>query len=57
MDITWYGLSCFRITERGRLTVITDPFAENIGLGAPKLKGDIVTISHDETGHNYLDAV
>ena len=25
MDITWYGNSCFRITERGHTTVLTDP--------------------------------
>lgn len=57
MDITWYGHSCFRITERSQVTVVTDPFADKIGLEAPKLKGDIVTISHDEPGHNNLDAV
>ncbi len=26
MDIIWYGLSCFRLTERGLATVVTDPF-------------------------------
>jgi L-ascorbate metabolism protein UlaG (beta-lactamase superfamily) len=57
LDITWYGHSCFRITERSQVTVVTDPFADKIGLEAPKLKGDIVTISHDEPGHNNLDAV
>lgn len=57
MDIVWYGLSCFRIAERNKLTVVTDPFADNIGIPAPKLKGDIVTISHDESGHNNVEAV
>lgn len=57
MDITWYGLSCFRLAERGRITVITDPFSDSIGIPSPKLKGDIVTISHDVPGHNYIDAV
>lgn len=57
MDITWYGHSCFRITERNRLTVVTDPFSEQIGLPVPKLKGDVVTISHQEPGHNNADAV
>lgn len=57
MDIVWYGLSCFRIAERNKLSVVTDPFADNIGLPAPKLKGDIVTISHDEAGHNNVEAV
>lgn len=57
MDITWYGHSCFRITERGQITVVTDPFSESIGLPAPKLKGDVVTVSHDAQGHNYYEAV
>jgi L-ascorbate metabolism protein UlaG (beta-lactamase superfamily) len=57
LEITWYGLSCFRLIERGRVTSITDPFADSIGIPSPKLKGDIVTISHDEAGHNFLEAV
>jgi L-ascorbate metabolism protein UlaG (beta-lactamase superfamily) len=57
LDITWYGLSCFRITERNRLSVVTDPFGAKIGLPVPKLKAEIVSISHDEAGHNNLEAV
>lgn len=57
MEITWYGLSCFRITERNFATVVTDPFQSSIGLQVPKLKGDIVTQSHDATGHNNIAAV
>jgi L-ascorbate metabolism protein UlaG (beta-lactamase superfamily) len=57
MDITWYGLSCFRMSERGMATVVTDPFAPEYGLPSLKLKADIVTISHDAPGHNYLKGV
>lgn len=57
MEITWYGHSCFRVTERNRISVVTDPFADSIGLPAPKLKADVVTISHQEPGHNNLQAV
>jgi L-ascorbate metabolism protein UlaG (beta-lactamase superfamily) len=57
MDITWYGLSCFRMSERGMATVVTDPYAPDFGLPALKLKADIVTISHDAPGHNYLKGV
>lgn len=57
MDISWYGHSCFRITERGQITVITDPYADDIGLTPLKLKGDVVTVSHDQPGHNNVDAV
>jgi L-ascorbate metabolism protein UlaG (beta-lactamase superfamily) len=57
VDITWYGHSCFRISERGKMSTITDPFSEQIGLPLPKLKGDVVTVSHNASGHNHFDAV
>lgn len=57
LEIIWYGLSCFRLSERGRITVITDPFSDSIGIPSPKLKGDLVTISHDVPGHNFVDAI
>jgi L-ascorbate metabolism protein UlaG (beta-lactamase superfamily) len=57
LDITWYGHSCFRITERGNVSIVTDPYSAQIGLEPPKLKGDVVTISHNAPGHNNLDAV
>jgi len=58
MEITWYGHSCFRLTERNMATVVTDPFdSEVVGYEPLKLKADIVTVSHDAPGHNYLTAV
>lgn len=57
MDITWYGHSCFRLVERGRATIVTDPFGESLGYELPKLKGDIVTISHQAPGHAHVSAV
>jgi L-ascorbate metabolism protein UlaG (beta-lactamase superfamily) len=58
MEITWYGQSCFRLTERGMATVVTDPFDHKaIGYGPLKLKADIVTVSHDAPGHNNTEAV
>jgi L-ascorbate metabolism protein UlaG (beta-lactamase superfamily) len=58
MEITWYGLSCFRLTERGLATVVTDPFDSNVaGFSPLKLRADIVTVSHDASGHNYVSAV
>lgn len=57
MEITWYGQSCFRITERGRVAVVTDPFGDDLGLPPLKLKADVVTISHDSPGHSALDAI
>lgn len=57
MDITWYGLSCFRLTERGRISIVTDPYDPEVGLPALNLKGDIVTVSYDSPRHNYTKAV
>lgn len=58
MEITWYGLSCFRLTERGLATVVTDPFDSlAVGYESLKLRADIVTISHDAPGHNFTSGV
>jgi L-ascorbate metabolism protein UlaG (beta-lactamase superfamily) len=56
MDITWYGLSCFRIREGG-ITVVCDPYDRTLGLQLPKLRADIVTLSHEQPGHNSVDRV
>lgn len=58
MEITWYGHSCFRLTERSMATVVTDPYDHAlIGYDSLKLKADIVTVSHDASGHNNVNAV
>jgi L-ascorbate metabolism protein UlaG (beta-lactamase superfamily) len=58
MEITYHGLSCFRISERGMATVVTDPYDHNVvGLEPLRIKGDIVTVSHDAPGHNFVSAV
>jgi L-ascorbate metabolism protein UlaG (beta-lactamase superfamily) len=57
MEIVWYGLSCFRLMERGMAAVVIDPFDDSVGYGALRLKADIVCVSHDSPGHNCIDAV
>lgn len=57
MEINWYGMSCFRITERKHATIVTDPYAADMGLGELKLKADVVAVSHDAPGHNFTQAV
>ena len=58
MEIIWYGHSCFRLTERGLATVVTDPFDHReTGYEPLKLRGDIVTVSHDSPSHNFVDGV
>jgi L-ascorbate metabolism protein UlaG (beta-lactamase superfamily) len=58
MEITWFGHACFRLTERGLATVVTDPFeSKEIGYEPLKLKADILTVSQDTPGHNNVSAV
>ncbi|HEX9617892.1 MAG TPA: MBL fold metallo-hydrolase [Anaerolineales bacterium] len=58
MEITWHGLSCFRMSERGLASIVTDPYDhKSVGLEPLKIKGDIVTVSHDAPGHNFISAV
>ena len=58
MEITWYGHSCFRLAERGMAAVVTDPYDHRTAGYEPlKLKADIVTVSHDAPGHNFVSAV
>ena len=56
MELTWLGHSCFRL--RGKdATLITDPPAPSTGYSLGRLSADIITISHDHPGHNYVKAI
>jgi L-ascorbate metabolism protein UlaG (beta-lactamase superfamily) len=58
MTISWYGHSCFKITNQGgRLTIITDPFDKSIGLNPPRGAANIVVVSHEHSDHNNVKAV
>ena len=56
MDIDWFGHSCFRLREAG-ITIITDPYDKSIGYTMPRVRADIITISHVAAGHAYASAV
>jgi L-ascorbate metabolism protein UlaG (beta-lactamase superfamily) len=57
MELSWYGLSCFRMIERGLASVVTDPYDPSLGLPPLKLRADIVTVSHQAPGHSWLEGV
>lgn len=57
MEVTWYGHSCFRLAERGAAAIVTDPYDRGLGLPPPRLKADVVTISHDAPDHNNAAAL
>lgn len=56
MEITWYGQSCFRLRDR-LATVITDPYDKSIGYILPRMRADIVTVSHGHPDHNCVRGV
>jgi L-ascorbate metabolism protein UlaG (beta-lactamase superfamily) len=56
MDITWFGHSCFRLRDRAA-TVVTDPYGKDIGLLLPRVRADLVTVSHDADDHNCVKGV
>lgn len=56
MEISWYGLSCFRLTERGVASVITDPYPDDYGYVFPRPRADIITVSSDDPARNAVKA-
>lgn len=48
MEITWYGQTCFRLSERGLAAVVMDPYPPGIGLNLPRTRADVITVSHDD---------
>jgi L-ascorbate metabolism protein UlaG (beta-lactamase superfamily) len=56
MQINWYGHSCFRLRDRYG-TVVTDPYGDDIGYSLPRLRADIVTVTHDHPDHANVKAI
>ncbi len=57
MEITWYGQTCFRLSERGLATVVTDPYPPDIGLILPRIRADVVSVSYDDPQCRYTSGV
>jgi L-ascorbate metabolism protein UlaG (beta-lactamase superfamily) len=56
VDITWLGLSCFRI-RGSQAVIITDPFPPDSGYTLGKQTVDIVTVSHPHPSHSYVQGI
>lgn len=56
MDIYWLGHSCFRLKGKGS-TVIIDPVSPDVGYSIGKPEADIVVVTHQHAGHNYVQGV
>ena len=53
MDIHWFGHACFRIRDKG-VTAVTDPYPEELGYVRPRVRADVVTVSHAHEGHSSV---
>ena len=56
MDINWLGHSCFKI-KGSNATVITDPYSPDLGYTLGKPTARIVTVSHQHSGHCYVQGI
>ena len=57
MKIKWLGHSSFLIESERGIRIITDPFDETLGYKLPRIKVNIVTVSHEHFDHNYVRGV
>lgn len=61
MQISWFGQACFQIItspEKGeQVSIVIDPFSEEIGLKLPKLSADILLITHQHKDHNNFKKI
>ncbi len=57
MIVSWLGHSCFHIMGSNGLSILTDPFDKSVGYKMPKIKADVVLISHNHSDHNSVEAV
>lgn len=57
MNILWFGHSCFHITSMAGLSILTDPYDESVGYRMPKVKADVILVSHEHHDHNNVLAI
>jgi len=56
MEIFWYGYACFRLRDRG-IAIVTDPYDDSVGYQPPRLRAEVVTVSHPHPSHSNVRAV
>jgi len=50
MTLSWLGHSCFRL-EGKEVSLLIDPFSKDIGLRPPRIKDQIVLVTHNHYDH------
>ena len=59
MRVKWLGHSCFLITSRGGVRIVTDPYVVGEGINYSPIEetADIVVVSHGHDDHSNISAV
>ena len=50
MTLSWLGHSCFRL-EGKEVSLLIDPFSKDIGLRSPRIKDQIILVTHNHYDH------
>ena len=58
MKLQYLGHACFRIISEMGTTVVCDPYKSDwVGFDMPRVRCDVVTISHHHGDHDCMDAI
>ncbi len=58
VEITWHGHACFQISSSSGKIIVIDPHdGYSIGLKPPRVKADIILVTHDHFDHNAVEIV
>lgn len=57
MKVSWLGHACFEIVDSRGTRIVIDPFDETVGYEVPRIKADVVLVSHDHHDHNNVKAI
>ena len=57
LRLRWHGHSCFEVSD-DIVTVVTDPHdGKSLGIRPPRVRGDVVLVSHDHFDHAAVKVV
>ena len=58
MKIQYLGHSCFRLISDMGTTIVCDPYdSAMVGLNMPRVRADVVTVSHHHNDHDFVQAL
>lgn len=57
MEIKYLGHSCFFITSKDGLRIVTDPYSKVIKYNLPEIEADIIIQSHSHYDHNAVSRI